>query len=184
MKNALIKSLNFLHKQVDYFMDQSTTDPLTGLSNRRTLDVKMDELITSNTSFSIILMDIDHFKLVNDTYGHGIGDEVLQYLALSMKAVTRSTDLCCRYGGEEFIILLPNTTMQGAFEIAEFLRMKLENTSSPTGNAITVSAGIAEFPTTETTSAKLIEIADQCLYEAKNKGRNQVIISRSLNPTV
>lgn len=184
LKNALIKSLNFLHKQVDYFMDQSTTDPLTGLTNRRTLDVKMDELITSNTSFSIILMDIDHFKLVNDTYGHGIGDEVLQYLALSMKAVTRSTDLCCRYGGEEFIILLPNTTMQGAFEIAEFLRMKLENTSSPTGNAITVSAGIAEFPTTETTSAKLIEIADQCLYEAKNKGRNQVIISRSLNPTV
>lgn len=184
LKNALIKSLSFLHKQVDFLMDQSTTDPLTGLTNRRTLDVKMEELITSNSTFSIILMDIDHFKVVNDTYGHGIGDEVLQYLAFSMKAVTRSTDLCCRYGGEEFIILLPNTTMQDAFEIAEFLRIQLKNTPSPTGKAITISAGIAEYPTTENTPAKLIERADQCLYEAKHKGRNQVVMSRALNPTV
>ncbi len=79
LKNALIRSLTFLHEQVDFFMDQSTTDPLTGLTNRRTLDAKMDELITAKTPFSLILMDIDHFKLVNDTYGHHVGDEVLQY---------------------------------------------------------------------------------------------------------
>ncbi|WP_397536812.1 diguanylate cyclase [Rummeliibacillus pycnus] len=183
LKNALIHSLSFLHQQVNFFMDQSTTDPLTGLTNRRTLTAKMDELINAKTPFSIILMDIDHFKLVNDTYGHGVGDEVLQYLAYKMKTVTRATDLCCRYGGEEFIVLLPNTTAQDAFEVAEILRKDLENTSSPTGKEITISSGVAEYLETEYTAAKLIEQADQCLYQAKEQGRNRVIMAKSLNPT-
>ncbi|HWI50300.1 MAG TPA: sensor domain-containing diguanylate cyclase [Rummeliibacillus sp.] len=183
LKNALIHSLSFLHQQVNFFMDQSTTDPLTGLTNRRTLTAKMDELIVAKTPFSIILMDIDHFKMVNDTYGHGVGDEVLQYLAYKMKTVTRATDLCCRYGGEEFIVLLPNTTIQDAFEIADILRKDLENTPSPTGKAVTISAGVGEYPYTENTAAKLIEQADQCLYQAKEQGRNRVIMANSFNPT-
>ncbi|MGG0656153.1 sensor domain-containing diguanylate cyclase [Rummeliibacillus pycnus] len=184
LKNALIQSLSFLHQQVNFFMDQSTTDPLTGLTNRRTLNAKMDELITAKTPFSMILMDIDRFKLVNDTYGHGVGDEVLQYLAYKMKATTRATDLCCRYGGEEFIVLLPNTSAQDAFEIADILRKDLENTISPTGEAITISAGVAEYPETEKTPTKLIEQADQCLYQAKEQGRNRIIMAKSLNPTI
>lgn len=176
LKNALIKSLNFFHKQVNVLRDQSTTDPLTGLTNRRTLDIRMNELIADEMRFSIILLDIDHFKSVNDTYGHGVGDKVLQYLAFSMKAVTRSTDLCCRYGGEEFIILLPKTSLQDAYKVAEILRKSLENTPSPTGESITISAGIAEYPITENTPTKLIEKADQCLYQAKKQGRNRVII--------
>ncbi len=183
LKNALIHSLSFLHQQINFFMDQSTTDPLTGLTNRRTLTAKMDELITAKTPFSIILMDIDHFKLVNDTYGHGVGDEVLQYLAYKMKTVTRATDLCCRYGGEEFIVLLPNTTVQDAFEVADILRKDLENTPSPTGKAVTISAGVAEYPYTETTAVMLIEQADLCLYQAKEQGRNRVIIANSFSPT-
>ena len=183
LKNALILSLSFLHQQVNFFMDQSTTDPLTGLTNRRTLTAKMDELITAKTPFSIILMDIDHFKLVNDTYGHGVGDEVLQFLAYKLKTVTRATDLCCRYGGEEFIVLLPNTTIQDAFEVADILRKDLESTSTPTGKSVTISAGVAEYPYTETNAANLITQADQCLYQAKEQGRNRVVIANSFNPT-
>lgn len=175
LKKALIQSFSFLHRQVNFLMDQSTTDPLTGLSNRRTLDKRMQELIASKTSFSIILMDIDYFKSVNDTYGHNMGDQVLKYLAFKLKKITQATDLCCRYGGEEFIILLPNTTAQKAFKMAETFRRELQITTSPTGKTITISAGIAEYPIIEGTPAQIIEYADQCLYQAKEQGRNRVV---------
>ncbi|MGX9132932.1 sensor domain-containing diguanylate cyclase [Rummeliibacillus sp. JY-2-4R] len=183
LKNALIRSLTFLHEQVNFFMDQSTTDPLTGLTNRRTLDAKMEEMITAKIPFSLILMDIDHFKSVNDTYGHGEGDKVLQYLSFKMKAATRATDLCCRYGGEEFIVLLPNATSENAFQVADILRKDLENSTSPTGKAITISAGVSEYREASCTAAEVIEQADKYLYQAKEQGRNRVIMANSLTPT-
>lgn len=177
LKEALIQSFSFLHQQVNFLMDQSTTDPLTELSNRRTLDKRMRELMASKTPFSIVLMDIDYFKSVNDTYGHNMGDKVLKYLAFKLKRISHATDLCCRYGGEEFIILLPNTTGQEAFKMAESLRRELQITTSPTGKAITISAGIAEYPIIEGTPTQLIEYADQCLYQAKEQGRNRVVLA-------
>ncbi len=128
-----------------------------------------------NMPYSIMLFDIDHFKRVNDTYGHAIGDEVLKFLAVEMQNVSRSNDVCCRYGGEEFILLLPQTSMQEAYEVAERLRKKLESTISPSGELITISSGIASSEESELQIAGLIEIADKRLYQAKNTGRNKTI---------
>ncbi len=100
-----------------------------------------------------------------------------------MKAATRATDLCCRYGGEEFIVLLPNATGENAFEVADSLRKDLENSTSPTGKAITISVGVAEYMEAECTAVGLIEQADKCLYQAKEQGRNRVILANCLTPT-
>lgn len=176
IKNALIESFTFLHGRLNYFKDQSTIDPLTGLTNRRTLDEVIQKFIHQNISFSIIMVDLDRFKRVNDTYGHAVGDEVLKFLAEQMKNVTRKTDICCRYGGEEFTIVLPNTTKQQALIVAEKLRELMETTDSPCGRPVTLSGGISSYP--EAKDAKeLIELADAALYQAKNSGRNQVIMS-------
>jgi len=107
-----------------------------------------------------------------------VGDKVLQYLAKNMKAVARENDICCRYGGEEFIILLPNTTVEEALMVAESLRQRLANTNSPCGRPVTLSAGVAEYPLMANTTEALIEAADGALYVAKQAGRNQVKIAR------
>ena len=143
LEKALVKSLSFLEDKVNYFIHESTTDPFTGLVNRRSMDEQTKKWAEDETPYSIIMFDIDRFKHVNDTYGHSVGDEVLKYLAAEMKEVSRNQDVCCRYGGEEFILLLPETTMLEAFEVAERLREKLETTISPSGEAITISSGIA-----------------------------------------
>lgn len=175
MKRALIQSLTFFHDRVDHLKQESTTDPLTKLTNRRTLDEKLKYWITTQTPFSLIMIDIDRFKLVNDTYGHSVGDDVLQFLAGQMIQVARKEDVCCRYGGEEFIILLPLTTKLEAYKVAERLRTTIENIDSPTGKSITVSAGISSFPEDTLELARIIKIADQRLYKAKESGRNRTV---------
>ena len=124
--------------------------------------------------FSILLLDIDRFKRVNDTYGHSIGDEVLKFIAIEMNELARELDVCCRYGGEEFIILMPETTEEEAYDLSEQLRKKLENTVSPTGEAITISGGVEKFPVVRE-DMTVIEVADERLYKAKESGRNQII---------
>lgn len=180
IKNSLEHSLSFLHGQVSDLKDQSTIDPLTQIFNRRALDSILKSWIKQNKSFSIILLDIDHFKNVNDTFGHSVGDEVLKYLASQMKEGTREQDICCRYGGEEFIILLPDTSVQQAYDIAEWFRIKIGKNVSPTGKPITFSAGVASFPETQNVTT-LIEAADEALYRAKRTGRNRVVIAKQLN---
>lgn len=174
LKNALVRSLSFLHGQVSFFKDQSTVDPLTGITNRRTMDSMLAEWLASKVPHVIILLDLDHFKSVNDTYGHAVGDKVLQFLARQMESVAREGDVCCRYGGEEFVMLLPNTTVEEAKLVAEQLRKTLADTVSPCGRPITLSAGIASYPVMANTTEALIEAADDALYLAKQEGRNQV----------
>lgn len=174
LKNALVRSLSFLHGQVSFFKDQSTVDPLTGITNRRTMDSMLTEWLASKVPHVIILLDLDHFKSVNDTYGHAVGDKVLQFLAIQMESVAREGDVCCRYGGEEFVMLLPNTTVEEATLVAEQLRKTLADTVSPCGRPITLSAGIAAYPAMANTTEALIEAADDALYLAKQEGRNQV----------
>ena len=164
LENALVKSIAYLQDRVNYFNHQSLTDPLTGLVNRRSMDEYTKKWIEGETSFLIILFDIDWFKLINDTYGHNVGDLVLKYLANEMRVVARKQDVCCRYGGEEFILLLPETTMLEAFNVAEQLRKKLETTVSPSGEIVTISSGISRYPERAHDTVKLIEIADTCLY--------------------
>ena len=123
----------------------------------------------------LLIFDIDKFKRVNDTYGHAMGDEVLKYLAASMLEAARKDDVCCRFGGEEFVMLLPETDRHAAFQLAERLRKKLESTISPCGEVVTISIGIAMYPEDRAHPAELLELADQCLYEAKRTGRNRTI---------
>lgn len=179
LKESLIISFGFLHNRVHDLTDQSQTDALTGLYNRRTINDVMHQWTTEQKNYSIILFDVDHFKSVNDTYGHDVGDEVLKFIALLMKQRVRQTDLCCRFGGEEFVILMPNTSVKFAYELAESLRLDFERTNSPTGKPINISAGVAEYPMDATDEVSMIKKVDTLLYEAKNSGRNNVKMKNS-----
>jgi len=155
----------------------SVTDGLTGLTNHRSLMQRLTaEAVRSqrtDRSFVFLMADVDHFKQYNDTFGHPAGDEVLKRVAAILTEVTRSVDCVARYGGEEFALLLPETDMAGAMEVAERIRARVEAEDTP-GRHVTLSLGVAEFPRDASDVAGIIAIADQALYVAKKAGRNQV----------
>ena len=164
---------------------QAHTDTLSGLANRRSAF----EQISKHISFikrkqyqaSLIMMDIDNFKNVNDEYGHIAGDEAIKVFAQLMQDETRKYDVACRYGGEEFLLFLPDTTEQRAYEIAERIRTKLENTTIEnfdTDFSVTASMGVTSWNMTATIEGN-IEKADKALYQAKKEGRNKAIIYSS-----
>lgn len=157
-------------------VELSTTDKLTGLKNRRFLQEKLEEQIAAyqrdQAPFSLCILDIDHFKNVNDTYGHQMGDYLLEKLASILKSQSRKEDIVARYGGEEFILLLPNTDSSDATAIADNLRQFIASSTWEIGS-ITVSIGIATFEATDT-DITLLEKADQALYVSKEQGRNRV----------
>jgi diguanylate cyclase (GGDEF)-like protein len=157
-------------------LHSATMDALTEIPNRRKLNETMDQWASENRIFSLLVLDIDRFKIVNDTYGHQEGDKVLIFLAETMKDTIRKNDLCFRYGGEEFVVLLSHTTSAEAFHVAEKLREKLANTISPIGEAITISIGIAEFPSDATEVNELFSMADKALYQSKLEGRNKTTL--------
>lgn len=159
-------------------------DGLTGIANRRRFDdfIRKECLRSARegTPISLVLIDIDYFKLYNDNYGHLKGDDCLQKVAETLeRAVQRPADIVARYGGEEFAVVLPNTNAHGAVKIADSLRhaiesLELPHVYSPLCNIVTISMGIACKVASEKASpADLIEMADEALYEAKNAGRNQ-----------
>lgn len=161
----------------------ATTDALTGLTNRGTFNQKLVEVIARSErgagDFSLLLTDIDHFKKINDTYGHPVGDEVLRQVAATFREVLRQTDIPARYGGEEFVVVLEATPLEGATLIAERLRRAVGKLrfESPKGNFhISMSFGVATWPHDADHPELLIEHADQALYFAKRNGRNQVKI--------
>ena len=149
------------------------TDALTGLANRRTFDLVINEQIQNHSPFSLIFLDIDFFKNVNDTFGHLVGDDVLKFLSHTMQELTRDGDLCFRYGGEEFAIIVPYGDRDTAIDIAERLRSKVESTESPTGEYITISLGIAIYPEHGQDSKEMISAADEAMYTSKVEGRNK-----------
>jgi len=123
-----------------------------------------------------VMLDIDHFKRVNDTYGHLTGDRVMQFLAVTMRNVSREGDVCFRYGGEEFGILLRGCNVTRAYIVAERLRELLHGTVSPSGELITVSSGVVAFPEHGKTPNDLISHADEAMYTSKREGRNRTTI--------
>lgn len=177
LKRALNFSMNFFQDRVNFYIHQSTTDPLTKLWNRRSMDELLKKWTDQDKPYALIMLDIDKFKRVNDTYGHGVGDDVLKYLADKMQKMTREQDHCCRLGGEEFVILLPKADEKTAYDVAERLRKKLETTISPCGEIVTVSLGIALFPDHGRHPKEILETADTALYEAKRTGRNRTVVS-------
>jgi two-component system cell cycle response regulator len=161
----------------------ATTDGLTGLANRRTfnatLDQRLKESARYNRPLSLLLLDIDHFKKVNDTHGHPAGDAVLRGVAKIVQKAARDTDVAARYGGEEMALILPETDARGALAIAERLRKLIEASSHPTEQGalkVTVSIGIS---TGGAQASDLIDRCDRALYKAKKSGRNRVEISGS-----
>jgi diguanylate cyclase (GGDEF)-like protein len=169
--------------------EQAIRDPLTRLFNRRFLEESFErELQIANRkkqSIAVLLLDLDHFKRFNDTFGHDAGDMVLQSLADLFRNFFRATDICCRYGGEEFAIILPESSSQDAAIRADALRcevkrLRLQYKKQFVG-PLTLSAGVAAFPEHGSTCVELLKIADQCLYESKTRGRDVVTMALPQN---
>lgn len=159
------------------------TDELTGLHNRRSYSKSLSQNLSlykrTSNPFSLLMIDIDHFKHINDTYGHLTGDQILKELALILEDQSREYDIVARYGGEEFALILPNTNMDDSIVIAERIRRSIE-IATWTIPSVTVSIGIATSMIGETKRA-IQSRADEALYLSKNKGRNQITHSTNLN---
>lgn len=176
LKRAVIRSYTNLQDKIGKLNQASITDPLTGLRNRRGTRQAVDTLQAADTPFAVVALDIDHFKRVNDTYGHTAGDEVIQGMAQLMRDCSRPTDVLCRNGGEEFLILLPGAGAKEAAGMAERLRRKTEARRLSGALEITVSAGVAQWPAGGADVEKVFQAADAALYSAKQQGRNRVVI--------
>ncbi|MGR6431217.1 PleD family two-component system response regulator [Rhizobium sp. PAMB 3182] len=173
-----------LRANVTQSIELAVTDGLTGLSNRRYLDnhlkVLFNRALVRGRPMSLCITDIDRFKLVNDTYGHDAGDEVLKEFASRIRSAVRGADLACRYGGEEFVIVMPDTPREVAALVAERLRVAVESkpfTIRSRDEEVSVTASVGISTTTPALSGpeELLKLADQALYTAKNSGRNRVV---------
>ncbi|MBX9455599.1 MAG: PleD family two-component system response regulator [Rhizobium sp.] len=173
-----------LRESVHQTIELAVTDPLTGLNNRRYLDKHLkllfDRAAARGRPLSVCITDIDRFKSVNDTYGHDAGDEVLKEFAARVRSTVRGADLACRFGGEEFVVIMPDTAPETAAAVAERLRYVVENQpfvlkQSGTELKITASLGIATTIHGATSGDDLMRQADRALYEAKHAGRNRVV---------
>lgn len=156
------------------------TDPLTGLTNRRhleeLLDTEMSKARRHGRPLGALMTDIDHFKSINDTYGHDTGDKVLVKVAQTLRTTCRKEDIVARYGGEEFIVILPDSPAAAAVECAERIRKTIQETAHPEmDRPVTASFGVTLFLTTDSQES-LIKRADTALYEAKETGRNRVVL--------
>lgn len=165
-----------IHNHLKLLRNQVQQDGLTGLANRRTFDLVAKEWIDHKTPFSLLMIDIDCFKKVNDTYGHLVGDDVIRHISAMMKDSSGEEDLCFRYGGEEFAILAKNKNVEEAYQLAERLRIMLSVTTSPTGEPVTVSIGVTASRLADQHPEAIIERADSALYCSKANGRNMTTI--------
>lgn len=167
------------------YEQESTTDFLTGLNNVRQFDAVWNTLINNatekNEKLSLLIIDIDHFKHVNDTYGHPVGDKILKELGKILKDISRSFDIVSRNGGEEFSVILPDCQHDQAVNLAERIRSKVEShdfhVSSTDIINITISIGVATYPDKITDATQIFGVADDYLYKAKRTGRNKVCAS-------
>ena len=173
-----------LRDNVQMSIEMAITDPLTGLYNRRYMESHLSSLVEQAASrgkpLTALVLDIDYFKSINDTHGHDAGDDVLREFATRIKKSIRGIDLACRYGGEEFVIIMPETDMAVATIVAERLRRRIasEPFSIQQGSGsieVTISIGIATLDTADDSAATILKRADQALYRAKRDGRNRVV---------
>lgn len=156
--------------------ERATIDGLTKVLNRQKFNIVIERVFNAQTPFSLIMLDIDFFKKVNDTYGHIVGDEVVYYLAQEIERFIGKDHRCFRYGGEEFAIILENVGVDEAFLLAEQLRKLIAGQNSPTGEPIHISLGVTERTESDTSALKVIEKADIALYKSKQTGRNKATL--------
>jgi len=182
-------SFDTMHKLSKRLEEASYKDPLTNIYNRRGIHKEIENLCqhynTEKNNFSLMICDIDYFKNINDNHGHLAGDEVLKKVVNEINNVIRKNDILGRWGGEEFLVLLPNATIEGAYEVAEKIRDSIENTSFKYNDnilALTISIGIAE-KNEKIPIEDVIKKADEHMYMAKNEGRNTVF-PKSIFPSL
>lgn len=178
------QDISLLQKDLDDARRASLVDPLTKVANRKGFDDRLMQEVRAaseqNRALSLAIMDIDHFKRFNDTFGHQTGDQVLRLVAMTVKSSIKGSDLVARYGGEEFAAILPHTGLDGAKAVAENIRKAvhakqlLKRSTNENLGRLTISIGVAQWRSGEDAS-RLIERADECLYGAKRAGRNRVI---------
>jgi diguanylate cyclase (GGDEF)-like protein len=163
----------------DKVKTQAITDPLTGLYNHRYFQDELNRQIRladrNCDKVSLILLDLDRLKQVNDTHGHRAGDACLIHVAKSMREAVREMDISVRYGGEEFVVILPQCDCEGAFQVAERVRERIANTAVDGVGTVTASVGVASYPDMAKSREELIEMADRAMYLAKAQGRNRVL---------
>ena len=182
--NASKQEIHELQENLEAVRTESLTDPLTQLANRKYFDTTLEQAIaeseSKNEPLSLMMTDIDNFKIFNDSYGHLTGDQVLKLVAMSVKQNVKGQDIAARYGGEEFAIILPNTVLRSAIVVADHIRravMTKELMKRSTGEhlgRVTISVGVATLHKHET-AQQFLERTDSCLYAAKRHGRNRVM---------
>jgi diguanylate cyclase (GGDEF)-like protein len=169
---------------------QAIRDSLTGLFNRRyleeTLERELNRVKRQKTPLGVIMMDLDHFKAYNDAFGHGAGDELLSALGKLLKTHIRGEDIACRYGGEEFLVIMPGSSMEVAQQRAEVFRQAIKKMHHQYQELqpITLSLGVAANPGHGDTGAQLIRAADAALYRAKQAGRDRVVVAEYAEETL
>lgn len=178
LKLRLGEKLRELRKAKDELQRLSRTDALTGLANRRPFEEMLEQCVAMaqryGYPFAMLMLDLDHFKQVNDRFGHAEGDRVLQQCANVLRSSRRSEDLPARLGGEEFVLLLPGSDLDGARQLAEMIRLATrERVFLPDGSEMTVSIGVVEYREGES-SEDFVQRADEALYQAKRTGRDRV----------
>ena len=175
---ARARTLLDFRAYLDTCEEDALTDHLTGLANRRRFERQLEREVARTEryehSFSLLLLDIDNFKNLNDTFGHHTGDEALRLIGKALREETRGIDLAARIGGEEFAVILVETNLQGGLEVAERLREAIKNMPIPLAGHITASFGVVECPSHARNGRDLMSGADVALYEAKRAGRDRV----------
>jgi two-component system cell cycle response regulator len=173
-----------LRDNLQQSMELAVTDPLTGLFNRRYMERHLGTLVEKTAgrgkSLSVLILDIDYFKSVNDRFGHDAGDDVLREFADRMRTCVRGIDLACRYGGEEFVVVMPDTDLSVATMVAERIRRKIAGDPFPVQRGersieVTISIGIAGRISPDEDAMAIFKRADEALYRAKRDGRNRVV---------
>ncbi|HBH66243.1 MAG TPA: diguanylate cyclase, partial [Erwinia persicina] len=184
IKRAMLAGIALMQDKIGRLKSEVQTDPMTGLLNRRGLNAVLDYFLATSQPFAVLALDIDYFKRVNDTFGHDAGDAVIQTVARQLEQGARQTDVICRNGGEEFLMILPGADREVAIVIADRVRKRIEQLSLDRVGHITISAGVAFWlPAIDGTMEETFKQADDALYQAKNGGRNQVVVAPGANET-
>jgi len=179
IRRALLSGVQLLQQQLGNLSHQAQSDPLTGLANRRAMTAALEALTQAQRPYAVLALDIDHFKQVNDTFGHDVGDEALKQVATIIAQCSRAHDLACRAGGEEFTLILPEADAQAASNIAERIRQTIACSQIVPSGTLTISVGVAWHGEDTPTAASILKRADENLYHAKQTGRNRVVATIS-----
>jgi diguanylate cyclase (GGDEF)-like protein len=174
IQKGLMHSFSAIGSRMRKLHREGATDPLTGVVNRRGLHAAIDTMTEQAREVAVVMLDIDHFKSVNDNHGHPVGDEVLKTITALIREEVRSEDIVARMGGEEFAILMPETNHESARRFAERLRRTIAKTDFRRVGHVTASFGIACYPRHASSLYDTLNTADAALYQAKATGRNRV----------